>query len=63
MKLTEKEYKKLKKQHDPQKIINLHCNNKITLTAKQIDELIKIRDEKGRRDNNEKNKKSKTKRN
>ena len=61
MKLSEKEYKKLKKQYDPQKIINLHCNNKITLTMKQIDELIKTRDERERRNSNEKNKKSKTK--
>ena len=63
MKLSEKEYEKLKKKFDPQKIINLHCNNKITLTMKQLDELIKIRDTKERRDSNGKNKKSKTKRN
>lgn len=61
MTINDRKLKQLQKQYDPQKIINLHIAGKITLSAKQITELIKLRDEKGRRDSNGKNKKSKTK--
>lgn len=39
-----KNLKQLKKEKTPQQIIYLHCHNKIFLTNKQIDELIKERD-------------------
>lgn len=38
--------KKLLKEKTPQQIIYLHCHNKIFLTGRQIDNLIKDRDKK-----------------
>lgn len=36
------DFKKLKKEKEPKQIIYMHCHNKICLTGKQIDELIKL---------------------
>lgn len=41
-----KDLSKLKKEKTPQEIIYLHCHNKIYLTNKQIDMLLKERDKK-----------------
>ena len=40
-----KELKQLKKKKTPQQIIALHIHNRLFLTNKQINELIKERDE------------------
>lgn len=42
--ISQKEYKKLKKLYDPQKILNMHMMLKICLSSSQIDELIELRD-------------------
>lgn len=50
--LTEKEFNKLKKKYMPQYLINQHIQGKIRLSSQQIDELIRLRDNKGKKVNN-----------
>ncbi len=40
-----KNYKKLLKEKNPKEIIRLYCNNKIFLNSKQLDEIIKLKNE------------------
>ena len=47
--ISKREYNKLKKLFDPQKIIYLHTMLKITLSNDQIEELINLRDTNAKR--------------
>lgn len=42
-----KEFKKLKKEMEPKKIIYRYCHNLIYLTSKQLDEIIELKNRKG----------------
>ena len=47
--ISKREYNRLKKVYEPQKIIYLHTMLKITLSSDQINELINLRDANGKR--------------
>ena len=40
--MTNKNFKKIKKEFTPKQIIYRHCHNLIFLTSKQLDEIIKL---------------------
>ena len=42
--ISKKEFNRLKKIYDPQKIIYMHIMSKITLSSAQLSELINLRD-------------------
>lgn len=44
--MTTEAFKNLIKEKDLQKIIYMHCRNEITLTAKQLDKILKLKKEK-----------------
>ena len=41
--MTNKNFKKIKKEFTPKQIIYRHCHNLIFLTSKQLDEIIKLK--------------------
>lgn len=43
--MRKKDLEELKKTKTPKQIIELHCNWKINLTDKQVDEMIKLKNE------------------
>ena len=47
--MTNEEFEKLNEDYPPQKLINMHCSWKITLSPSQITKLIKKRDKKVKR--------------
>ena len=54
-KLSNEKFNELLKEYSPKRIIGMHCNLKINLKVKQLDLLIKMKNEKeyGRRVKNE----------
>ena len=43
--MEDKELKKLLKKYSAKKIINMYCNRKINLSNKQLDRLIKLKND------------------
>ena len=52
-KLSNEKFNELLKQYEPKRIIGMHCNLKINLRVKQLELLIKMKNEKERGYRNE----------
>lgn len=42
------DFNKLIKKEDPKRIIRMYCNSSINLTSKQLDEVISLKNKKGK---------------
>ncbi len=54
--MTDKDFKKIIKEYEPKEIIRKHCNSEITLSSKQLDKVLDLKNKlenqkRGRKEN------------